>query len=221
MKTGALGFNSTASALRRVSGGLISPQLCCAFALTLFLQFGASRANASVINYIYQSGSNVISSYSGSINTAALTAGGNGNCGPNISPVNAFECFDPSSALSVPLFSGFTGPSSFGPGSGAAASSQSGNPFAINGSGHILSVYSGYVSGTAISGSLTWDGTTLSGLGLTPGAYTYNWGSGVTADSIVVNVGVAPVPEPASLGLMSLVGLALMLLLLNRRASSV
>src|SRR5579864_6083729 len=120
------------SVLRRVWGGLIAAQLFCVFVLTLILLFGAPRANASTINYIYQSGSNVISTYSGTIDTAVLMPDGNAICGPGINPAAAFECFDPS-GLSVPLFTGFTGPASFGSGTGMAASSQSGNPFAING----------------------------------------------------------------------------------------
>jgi hypothetical protein len=48
----------------------------------------------------------------------------------------------------------------------------------------------------------TWANTTIAGLGLTPGTYTYSWGSGVTADSLVVEInGTSPAPDPASLGL--------------------
>ena len=79
----------------------------------------------------------------------------------------------------------------------------------------------GYISGSSISGTDTWDGTSLAGLDLKAGTYTYTWGTGINADSVVVNIGIAPVPEPSSLGLMSLVVLALVVLLRGRRASSV
>ncbi len=60
-------------------------------------------------------------------------------------------------------------------------------------------VPTGYVSGTALSGSSTYDGMTIAGLGLTPGTYTYSSGTGADADSLTVNVGA--VPEPSSLAL--------------------
>jgi hypothetical protein len=220
MKTCNYKLNSTASARRCCWERLISSQLFCVFALTLIFLSGASRANASIIDYIYQSGSNVISTYSGTINTAALTSAGSGACTPVIAPSSAFECFDSSGSPAVPLLTGFTGPTSFGAGSNTAATSQSGDFFAINGSGHLLSVYSGY-AGTAISGTLEWDSSTIAGLGLTTGTYTYTWGSGATADSIVLEVGVAPVPEPSSLGLLLLAFAGLAVLLRSRRASNV
>jgi MYXO-CTERM domain-containing protein len=39
--------------------------------------------------------------------------------------------------------------------------------------------------------------TTIAGLGLTPGTYTYTWGTGGTANSLTINI--SGVPEPASL----------------------
>jgi hypothetical protein len=43
----------------------------------------------------------------------------------------------------------------------------------------------------------------ISGLGLTPGTYTWTWGSGATADSLEVNIPSDPsaVPAPSSLTL--------------------
>jgi hypothetical protein len=75
----------------------------------------------------------------------------------------------------------------------------------------------GYVSGNALSGTSTWDSTTIDGLGLTPGSYTVTWGTGSNADSITVNVGPAPAPEPGTLCLLGAGAAALVLGCLRKR----
>lgn len=55
----------------------------------------------------------------------------------------------------------------------------------------------GYVSGSALSGSATFDSTTLASLGVTSGTYTWTWDSG--ANSFVLNIEQFTVtPEPGS-----------------------
>jgi hypothetical protein len=63
----------------------------------------------------------------------------------------------------------------------------------------------GYVSGSALSETATWNDQTISSMGLTPGTYTWTWGSGIDADSLTLNIA----PEPGSLLLFSAAGLAL------------
>jgi hypothetical protein len=68
-----------------------------------------------------------------------------------------------------------------------------------------LFVPAGYTSGSFISGTDTFNGTTLAGLGLTDGTYTYDFGTGPNADSVVVNIGtVSPVPEASTWAMMIL-----------------
>ena len=58
---------------------------------------------------------------------------------------------------------------------------------------------------------MTIAGKTFSSLGLSPGAYEWTGGSGATADSFELNVGVVPIPAAAWLfdsGLLGLIGLA-------------
>jgi hypothetical protein len=63
-----------------------------------------------------------------------------------------------------------------------------------------LFVPTGYVSGTALSATDTYSGQTFVSLGLTPGTYTWTWGTGANADSFKVQIGPAAtaVPEPST-----------------------
>jgi hypothetical protein len=56
-----------------------------------------------------------------------------------------------------------------------------------------LFVPEGYVSGTALSDTATYDSQTFSSLGVTPGTYKWTWGSAATADSFTLDV-VVPAP---------------------------
>ena len=68
--------------------------------------------------------------------------------------------------------------------------STSGSTFGIlpGGSGRSLYVPSGYVSNTNISGTATYANTTIASAGLTPGTYTWSWGSGANASSLVMTI---------------------------------
>jgi hypothetical protein len=80
-----------------------------------------------------------------------------------------------------------------------ASGSQSGSPSATTGSafgvltggasGRTIVVPDGYVSGTNISGSTTYAGKTIAGMGLSGGTYTWAWGSGANASSLVMVIG--------------------------------
>jgi len=63
-----------------------------------------------------------------------------------------------------------------------------------------LYVPENYVSGSYLSYNGVIADETYSGIGSTPGSYIYTWGSGPTADSLTINIGV--VPEPASLAML-------------------
>lgn len=116
----------------------------------------------------------------------------------------------------IHIYSGSLGPSNFGSGAAFDASSGTGDDFGTCGCGGPIGVPSDYVSGSPLSGSATWDNATFSSLGLTTGTYTWTWGTGAHADSLVVNI--EGVPEPASLTLLAagLLGLAAI-----RRASRI
>jgi len=54
----------------------------------------------------------------------------------------------------------------------------------------------GYVAGTPINGTATYSGQSLCGLGLTPGTLTWTWGTGASADSLVLIIDPPPAGPP-------------------------
>lgn len=157
-------------------------------------------ADAAITIYINQSGTSVIASYSGSLNTTNLTAIGGliTTCGvPNgeLTPSSSVLCVGPNG--SVQGYSGVTSwPPNFGTGGPTTANSGSGSSVVINNNTLYLPV--GYVSGATISGSSTWTNQTIAGLGMTPGTYQWPW----NGDSITVSIGppvtaVPTLPERA------------------------
>ena len=83
-----------------------------------------------------------------------------------------------STSVSIDGYTGFTGPTSFGSGDVFFASSGSGDLVGIFGSAGEIIVPLGYVSGAALSDSMTFDNATFASLGLTPGTYEWTWGTG-------------------------------------------
>jgi len=83
----------------------------------------------------------------------------------------------------------------------------------VGGTGGILKLFVpfGYVSGSPLSSTSTWENASFASLGLTPRTYLKPFGSGANADSVVV---VVAVPEPATLGI---VGMAALTLVRRRR----
>ena len=107
--------------------------------------------------------------------------------------------------VEVNLWSGLTGPSSFGNDPTFTANPDSGNGdlFGIvAGSGmgqSVLVLPRNYVSGNPLNGTSQFDSTTLSGLGLNPGVFIWNWGTGQNADSFELRIEPVPVPAPLPL----------------------
>jgi hypothetical protein len=112
-----------------------------------------------------------------------------------------------SSTIDLPedLYTGFSGPATFGSGLGVAASSGTGDLVGMADVFDDLIVPTGYVSGTALSDSATYDSATFASLGATPGTYKWKWGSGANADSFTLQIGPASViPEPSTWAMMLL-----------------
>ena len=137
---------------------------------------------------ISQVGNDVVWSGSGSFNLTALTSDGPGSIGGGYNSGLAVWAIGPDT--SVDTYSGtITYPASFGT-SNVAVTSNTGSTFGIlpGGSGRLLYVPSGYVSNTNISGTSTYANKTIASAGLTPGTYTWSWGSGANASSLVMTI---------------------------------
>ena len=167
-------------------------------------------------------GSNVVATGFGAINLTGLTfvSGGfvaTGSMGPSIALLAVAD----GSGLSQ--YTGFSGPSSFGPGTTIInASSDSGDSVSIIGAavfpGPGIFLPAGYVSGTALSGSSTYNSATFASLGVTPGRYTWTWGTGLPNQNFTLQIGPGPGPRVPDAGsTVSLLGCALFGLAALRR----
>lgn len=164
---------------------------------TLITLFGVAiigNAQAAISIILTEVGSDVVATYSGTVNITDLGFPGSGSISSYIDSGDASIAMG-SSASAAPYTVAFTSkPANFGTSLGfASASSFSGDGFDISSSFNYLAVPAGYVSNTFLSGSATWAGQTFASLALTPGSYTWTWGSGPNADSATLQI-----PEPSS-----------------------
>lgn len=158
----------------------------------------APSARAVFTFTLQQVGTSVVVNGSGSLNTAALTLQSvmENTPGGQIHTGNAYVIAGAVGTCAA--YSGLTGPTSFGTATASTtASASSGSDVGIFASygDPFLYAPNGYVSGTALADTATFPDATFASLGFTPGTYTYVWGTGANADSLVVT-GV--VPEPAT-----------------------
>lgn len=162
----------------------------------------AMKANAGLLITIKEVGPNVVATASGSLDM-------NGYTGNPHSSVFTGGYVDPSqSAISVGagFVSEYTVGMSFpslGTGGWEAADSRTGDPVSVNGNWGILLLPQGYVSGTALSGTATWNNKTLQGLGLLQGSSVATFGTGGDSHKVTLTV----VPEPHQYAMMAGVGL--------------
>jgi hypothetical protein len=157
----------------------------------------SSRAAAGVVINIQESGGNVVATGSGTLDLSALTQETPAESPGFIIPAAAAVLVGPIEI--VYEYAIVTGPRNWGPpGIGANASAATGEQFGVGGNNAIIAVPAGYVSGTPLSGTATWEGQTFASLGVNPGTYNYTWGTGTSADFLTVIVGQS-VPEPTSI----------------------
>jgi hypothetical protein len=177
----------------------------------------APPAQAAYTVTLDQVGSNVVATGSGKLDLAGLSLAGPGGGQSFVDPSVGQIQTGPAITTPIDTYTGFTGPASFGSGSLTFADSGSGDLVGILDNVNQLVVPSGYVSGSSLESSATWDNQTFSSLGVTPGVYVWTWEPPATAtdDSFTLDAVAATVSEPASLALLAL-PLGLVMLLARR-----
>ena len=147
---------------------------------------GATGATGDFNVTISQVGNDVVWSGSGSFNLTALTSAGANGTSAGYESDQAIWAIGPGAPVDTYIGT-ITYPLTFGT-NAVPVTSASGSTFGIlpGGSGRLLYVPSGYVSNTNISGTATYINTTIASAGLTPGTYTWSWGSGANASSLVM-----------------------------------
>lgn len=170
-------------------------------------------AGAAFLYSVVQSGPDVLVTGSGSANTAGLLELFVAGC-PS-SGVNASTSYFGAGTGLCTAYGFITGPA-LGSGPATFASSVSGDAFQLAPAQSRLFLPLEYVSGSTLSNSMTFANQTYATLGLTPGDYTYTWGSGPTADQATIRIAPTPIPEPATPALLATALLAL--IILRRRA---
>ena len=169
---------------------------------------------------LQQVGSNVVATGSGPINLTGLAFVGPFGPAPGIRGNPAYIMAGAgagSGAGGVDGYRGFTGPASFGSGGFFAANTSSGDFVGINIPGGLF-VPNGYVSGAALSDSMTVNNATFASLGVTPGTYIWSWGTGLPNQNFTLIIGGVGVPDGGTT--ISLLGCALLGLAALRRKLS-
>lgn len=162
---------------------------------------GQSQA-AVVMSMVDKLDGTVELTYTGYINTAGLSA---------LGPVNLVNsAISPSGGViqragstSLFLTSSSTTGQTFGTGASTIATTSSGSAIYIDFQSTFLGLPGGYVSGGAISGSMTFSGSFAS-LGIDPVARTYSWGLGGAGSSVSLTFSPGTggaVPEPTSMAI--------------------
>jgi hypothetical protein len=125
-----------------------------------------------------QIGSNVVANGCGAINLTGLTFAGPGLPASGVNPaLGLINIGQP--LVTVDEYAGFRGPMSFGSGGGGGsfANTASGDHVGMDPPGGVIDVPQGYVSGAALSDTMTFNNVTLASLGVTPGTYVWTWGT--------------------------------------------
>lgn len=166
--------------------------LCAAIASVVII---GSSAQAGYIVTLTQIGPDVVANGSGAIDLTGLSLiGFTPPYQADMEPDLAHILTGSSPGSQAAIYSGLSGPTSFGTGGVTFASSATGDPVGLFG-GFAVVVPIGYVSGTALSDTSTYNNQTFSSLGVTPGIYEWTWGNGAD-QNFTLKIVATTVPAP-------------------------
>ena len=191
------------------------PKILLALAAVAALSVQPAQAYMVTLKQV---GSDVVATGSGPINLTGLNFVISTVLSAQINSTVAAIGTGPAFPVAGDLYNGLSGPTSFGSGLTTFPSSGSGDTVGIGGKVGRLVVPGGYVSGTALSDTSTYDNATFKSLGLTPGTYVWTWGTGLPNQNFTLVIGRATVPDAG--WTVSLLGFALLGLAALRRKLS-
>lgn len=158
-----------------------------------------ATANATpYVVTLIQQGGNVVATGSGEFDLTGLTLSGSFSDVPGVIPTYAYLMTGGTGSFN--FFTGLSGPATFGAGTSMGTNSFAGDLVVVQGQGGFLGLLPGYVSGSVLTSSATFDNQSLASLGVTPGTYVWTWGSGADQSFTLDIVSPTAVPEPAALG---------------------
>ncbi|MDP0500338.1 MAG: PEP-CTERM sorting domain-containing protein [Verrucomicrobiota bacterium JB022] len=162
--------------------------------ITLSTVFTVSlTAHAAVNITALEVSGDVVFTAAGTLDLSSLTFAGSGLA---FNQINASASYLSMGSGFADSYISVTGPSSFGTSEFTSSTTFSGDGIVFTSTN--LLVPAGYVSGTALSSTMTFEDATLESLGLTPGSYTWSWGS----DSATLTISAPAVPEPTTYALL-------------------
>ena len=181
-------------------------------ATAAILALGALAAPSAQAGYVVtleEVGGSVVATGSGPIDLTGLELlNSNLSTQSQLYPLFALIVTGPESRRLIDNYEGGSGPSTFGDNTFMLASSGSGDMVGVQGGGNSqFYVPAGYVSGSPLSDTSTYNNQTFASLGVTPGVYEWTWGTGAN-QNFTLDIGVTPaVPEPSTWAMM-LIGFA-------------
>ena len=165
----------------------------------LGLSISSVNAATYTVDFV-ETGGNVVGTGHGSLDVTGLTGTNDSIAVSRVGASLGFVFFDNGSydfyRTAIPDLD-------FGSGGLFTADFSSGDNVGLWADGDIFYTPVNYVSGTALSASATWSGTTFAILGMDIGHYEYSFGS----NTWVVNIGAVPVPAAIWLFGTALIGL--------------
>ena len=165
------------------------------FAALAALCFSVGNADAAVTWDFRETAAGVVGTLSGSLDLTGALSTNLAVVSNGVVPKRAFI----STGGTVATYQTTSGPTAFGTGDGRfLRRTFTGSLFFLLGDSARVGVAPDYVSGTALTGTITFSGSTFASLRVDTGSYQWT----LPNDTITVNFGTTPIPLPASLPLL-------------------